>query len=363
VGNKNTIELNGQKYDSLTGAVISQKQQIDGFIHAAAEPAMRAVKAAKPLAEARARAKTNIHHAHRPSHATTLMRRAVKKPTASFRPVRQVRAPAGSTPARQLGGKELPNQTSLDERRLAHSHLTNQSPAIRHFRQTRDKLNAKIEALPLSLPSPSLKVTHAPSKAIVASSSAKLDKLLASGLAQSTSHELPLLTKVPKAKSRPKSRRSSRRKLKPLAAIGILVVTAIVIAGVLFYQFLPRLDLNIASTKSGVHAVLPSYKPANFGFATPVKYASGVLTISYRQKGTGHEFSITEQNSAWDSQTLLDSFVAPSDPAYKTTQKNSQTFYIYNQTNITWVTGGIWYQISGNANLTNDQLLAIATSL
>ncbi len=47
---------------------------------------------------------------------------------------------------------------------------------------------------------------------------------------------------------------------------------------------------------------------------------------------------------------------------FQTFQDAGKTIYIYEDSKATWVNGGVWYQINGNASLTSDQLLRIANS-
>lgn len=108
---------------------------------------------------------------------------------------------------------------------------------------------------------------------------------------------------------------------------------------------------------------MPSYLPSGFSFVQPIKYTAGTLTINFRKQGTGQQFSVIEQTSDWDSQTLLDSFVDGTDPNYQALQKNDLTIYAYGQSSVTWVNGNIWYQITGNSGLSSAQLVDTALSL
>jgi hypothetical protein len=74
-------------------------------------------------------------------------------------------------------------------------------------------------------------------------------------------------------------------------------------------------------------------------------------------------FRVVQQNSTWDSVGLRDNFVSTIDPNFKVVQAGGRIVYLYGQANATWVNGGIWYQITDNADLSTASLLKIVTSL
>ncbi len=93
----------------------------------------------------------------------------------------------------------------------------------------------------------------------------------------------------------------------------------------------------------------------------PVRYGQGTVTITFTSDTKS--FRITEQNSNWDSVSLKDSFVSPTNLNYKVVEAGGRIVYLYGQSNATWVNAGIWYQITDNANLSTATLLKIVTSL
>ncbi len=74
-------------------------------------------------------------------------------------------------------------------------------------------------------------------------------------------------------------------------------------------------------------------------------------------------FTVLQKKSNWDSQTLLENFVATSNEDYQGYQSNGRTVYVYGKGNATWVNGGIWYQIKATGDLANEQLVKIAASM
>jgi hypothetical protein len=105
----------------------------------------------------------------------------------------------------------------------------------------------------------------------------------------------------------------------------------------------------------------PLYKPDGYAMSK-MTYSAGSVATLYKNTGN-QSFSLSQKKSNWDSQTLLENFVASAGEDYKGFQSNGRTVYIYGKGKATWVNGGIWYQIRGADELTNDQLVKIAASM
>jgi hypothetical protein len=145
---------------------------------------------------------------------------------------------------------------------------------------------------------------------------------------------------------------------------GMGLAAALVLGGYIAYQNVPNLAVRLAATRAGVHASLPGYQPAGFALAGPIQYQPGELTLSYKSNNNDNrEFQVKQKASSWNSETLLDSFINANKLAYQTYQDKGKTIYIYDGNNATWIDGGVWYQVNGNAALNSDQLLRIAGSL
>ena len=74
-------------------------------------------------------------------------------------------------------------------------------------------------------------------------------------------------------------------------------------------------------------------------------------------------YTLEQTKSGWDSSAVLDSYVKPmAGDDYETTTSNGLTIYTYDGS-AAWVNRGIFYTISGDAPLSDDQIQRIATSL
>lgn len=127
--NNNIIEINGQRYDAKTGAVLSQASP--GQASAKPTAAAHHPQAAAPAV---ARRSSKQHSPHQPAAAHTLMRQAVKKPQASLK--RQVKAQGqidalAERPLARLTTKKSIGQ--LDAERLRHAKQIHRSRLISHF--------------------------------------------------------------------------------------------------------------------------------------------------------------------------------------------------------------------------------------
>jgi Domain of unknown function (DUF4367) len=113
--------------------------------------------------------------------------------------------------------------------------------------------------------------------------------------------------------------------------------------------------------RAGFSAQLPGYKPTGYALKGPIESQSGKVSFSFRS-GERH-FTVTQQASNWNSQTLLDNAVALNGGSHQTIQSKGRTIYIYGKDQATWVNGGVRYDITGNAALNPNDIASIASSM
>jgi hypothetical protein len=179
-------------------------------------------------------------------------------------------------------------------------------------------------------------------------------------LDQAASHQQPKLKKQRFHHRVAKKLHVSPRTLSISSASLLLLL----VGGFIAYQNVPNVAMHVASARSGVNAALPAYRPAGFAFNGPIQYKPGQITVSFKSNSDeDRKFSIIQSTSSWNSETLLENFVANTDHPYQTYQDGGKTIYIYDGTNATWVDGGIWYRVEGNSSLSSDQLLRLADSI
>lgn len=180
---------------------------------------------------------------------------------------------------------------------------------------------------------------------------AKSVDVFEAALAHATSHE-----QAPPAHAR---RHTARQKklINALAGVGAFLL----IGGFTTYMNMTNIELRIASMRAGFHAQLPTYKPTGFALDGGIESSDGRVAMSYR---SGESlYTITQEASDWNSATLLDQASSEQGEPTQTIQSKGRTIYIYDDSNATWVNGGVRYQINGNAALDAGELVSLATSM
>jgi hypothetical protein len=157
----------------------------------------------------------------------------------------------------------------------------------------------------------------------------------------------------------PKQRRGLAKRL-TIASASVLSV--LLIGGFFAYQNFNKLDLYLASTKAGFSDITPSYKPTGYGLAS-VSSGSGVIETVYNSNTNSKSYTLSEKKSNFTSSDLLQNFVLnTAGQNYETVISNGLTIYLYAPHSATWVNGGIWYIISANSSLSDQQLVQLASS-
>lgn len=333
MGNQNIIELNGQRYDARTGAIITSTPV------ASTKKTKPAKLAPGQSMDGFARApKKSLQH-RRPEKSKTLMRTVVSKPqTKATKPdtaQKHAAATPDATPKRNLG------QTT----RAAHIP---KSPLVSKFGSA---------VTSASQVSPAPKAHSAPTT----ETASKTKSITDQALARAVAHD----DVSPKAKkTRIHARVAHKLRVSPRLVSGALFAFAfIALGGFFMYQNIPGLTMRLAAARSGVDGSLPGYQPAGFRLNGSIAYKPGQITIHYKSNSDDRNFRISQSASQWDSQSLLDNFVAVNRRDYQTIQDKGKTVYIYENSNATWVDAGIWYKIEGQSSLNSNQLLSIAASL
>lgn len=175
-------------------------------------------------------------------------------------------------------------------------------------------------------------------------------------LAQAVSHEQPAVQEPVLRAARRKGSRA-RRVLALTASFAVFVA----LCGLVAFQQRHQIQLQMASAKAGFAASTPLYIPQDYK-AGKMTYVNGTVATLFEAKDK-QTFVIVQKKSNWDSQTLLDNFVAVSNQDYRGFQSNGRTVYVIGKSSATWVNGGIWYQIKEANNLDDEQLVKIAASM
>lgn len=121
------------------------------------------------------------------------------------------------------------------------------------------------------------------------------------------------------------------------------------------------MSLQVAATQSGISAKYPSYVPRGYELSD-VTSSSGKVIMHFR--GDEGEFTLTEENSSWDSEALLNNYIKSTyNNDYTVVREQGLTLYM-GGTWEAWVNGGMLYKLTVNSgSLSKKQMKTIATSL
>lgn len=137
----------------------------------------------------------------------------------------------------------------------------------------------------------------------------------------------------------------------------------LILGGYLTYITLPSISLRVAASRAGVNANMPEYKPDGYSLDGPITYSPGEVVISYKSTTEDSSgYKLVQKATNWDSQAVLDNYVAKHTDNYLTFQERGVTVYTFGN-KAAWVNGGLLYTIDGNAALSSDQILRVATSI
>lgn len=301
------------------------------------------------------------HHA-RTERAQTLMRHAVKKPA-----VHASAAPVAAAPAINF---QVPQPAVPDEAlktRFNRAKRVHKSQLISRFGAPIPNVVRRTEPMPVKpepkhrAPHPAAKPAAMPPRSAPAKAAQPHHNPFERALHQATSHQ----QHRPKAKKQ-KLHHKVARKLKvhpKVVSTGAAVALLLLIGSFFAYQNAPNLTMRLAAARAGFGATMPGYQPSGFALQGPIKYSPGEVILTFRSQTDGRQFQVIQRSSNWNSDTLLDNFVASTNQPYQTYQEKGKTIYIYSGSNATWVDGGIWYQVESKAGLSSDQLIRLAASL
>lgn len=335
-----SIEINGRRYDARTGKPVA------GHASAPTKPAVMDV----------APRNTHTKQVHaKPQRSKTLMRHAVKKPakltpqhSTTNKPMTDIAAPSKRTtlipstlyhqpdPEREKRASAI-KRSSLVRKFSSH---TGQSSAPVGFDQP---VPQRVEPMAVQ-PAPTLAqpIKIAPAHSVIER-----------GLRAAQSH-----SETPHKAKRSKGRRRTR-----LASISAGALAVVLLGTFFAYQNLPNISMRYASTRAGISANLPTYRPSGFALNHRIEYTPGQITINFNSNSDDRKFTITQRESTWNSETLRSNYVAEKADNIQTFEDKGRTIYLYGDSNATWVNAGVWYDINGDSQLNSDQLIRIATSM
>lgn len=331
-----TVALNGKVYDSVSGKVVHE------------------VKSEPEHTQSHPRTTAQAVH-HRAQRPKTLMRDIVKRPKLGRRSALPSKKPGPSKV-----NEALLTPISLARERIDRSLAVPRSKLVSRFNDFADQPRLVKKTMPLAVKkAPVDIISHhhvPPVLTAVTSLSQDLFTVAANQVEESLNkHE------TGSNKTHHKVRKSGRKS--KLFVVSSATLAIAVFVGFFAYQNAPSAAFRLAAKRAGVRASLPGYKPSGYAMKGPLQSAPGQITIRFKSNSDERSFTVTQRSSNWNSESLLDNYVATNRRNYQTVSDKGKTVYIYDDSNATWVDGGIWYQIESDSNLSSDQLLNIAASM
>lgn len=341
----NIVVINGKRYDAKTGRLL-ENQKPSATPHKQNGPSLDGFSRRPSTAN-----KVAAHAIHKKTEKSkTLMRGAVKKPTST-----KVHATSHTAPKHVKPAHAAAHAVINHERTARASHVSKSSLISKFGSQPVAPAKDRSPAVA------HLPVKHAP--VITTHHSAPVSTNIPNPFARAVENASSHNEKTPKKTTRRHKVARALRISPRMVSAGSFVMAGLLLGGFFVYQNIPNLAMRVAATRAGVNASLPGYKPAGFAMNGPIKYSTGKISISYRSTTDNRNFQVTQSNSEWNSEALLENFVAVDRRPYQTYQDKGKVIYIYDDNNATWIDGGVWYQVEGMSSLNSDQLLRIANSL
>lgn len=333
---KTTITINGRTYDAITGMPVVEHHVTANVATPKPAPHSASVRTFSDVAPVTADVARPIHHAHAPAQAVhgipqksqTLHRAAVKKPVIE------------------------PTQ--------AHA-TTQRSPLISRFNGQEAK-----PAVAQPAPEPIQPAAMHPSVAKVAQHQHAHSQPATPQLSGSNLKEQLIKERLAEVSEHPthKAKKANWLSRQPrLVTILSSTLALLILGGYLTYITLPSISLKVAASRAGVNASMPEYKPDGYSLDGPITYSPGEVIISYKSNTNDDSgYKLVQKASNWDSQAVLDNYVSRLTDNYLTFQEKGVTVYTFGN-KAAWVNGGLLYTIDGNAALSSDQILRVATSI
>ena len=126
---------------------------------------------------------------------------------------------------------------------------------------------------------------------------------------------------------------------------------------------MPDISLRVAAMQTGIEDSYPSYVPRNY-VLSDITSENGKITLSFKNSQTDSVMTLEEEKTSWDSNALLMNYVKSEYSSNYTTIREQGLTIFVDDSNATWVNGGIVYRlVSLNNELTKKQIKSIATSL
>lgn len=329
---QNTIVINGKVYDAISGLPAGAP---DSIAPTAAESSKIPVHSAQSAA-----AKNTADVAHSRVHKAKVVHRQTQRSQTLRRDI--VKQPAHHKPLRHKPTPGLVATSPMVSRFAAHPQALPKTPTP----------HAAPARAPHTTATRQPVVAH--HRNVALSSRELKEKLISERLANAQTTQPTHDHKAP--------RKSFFARAPRVSSVVAACFAIVFLGGYLTYINMPNLSMRVAAANAGVDATFPDYRPDGYRFDGPIAYNSGEVNVKFASNTSHAGYTIGQKSSSWDSQAVLDNYVSKQSKDYLTYSEQGLTIYTYDG-KAAWVNGGIFYTIEGDAPLSSDQILRIASSM
>lgn len=174
------------------------------------------------------------------------------------------------------------------------------------------------------------------------------------------------LAKAPSTKKADKASKLARRRHKKSPhslTIASASLALLLLGGYFTYLNMPNLSVRVAAAQAGVQASYPSYHPDGYSIRGLVTYSQDTVNMTFTANGGPQSYTVAQTKSNLDSSAVLENYVKPKvGGSYIPYSQQGLTVYVFGN-DAAWVNRGILYTINGDAPLSSEQILHIASSM
>ena len=347
--NKNIITINGVNYDAQTGLPVQQEQPTD-----------RSESASQFAPRNTVRPSQQMHVTTQKSQ--TLNRRVVK----SSAPKINTQPSTAKSPSIT---KFASHPAAARRTRLMDIAPVKNTQAVKQTVRPVRKKTAVVQpsVTPQQVSAPTKAETPAPAPAplispVVAApkpSQILKQEAIAEALSQPTVRE----SKKAAQKREKQAKAQTKMRRTRFFSVASASLALLMLGGYFTYLNIPNLSVRVAAAQSGVNASYPGYRPDGYALQGFVTYDKDTVSMKFAANGSPQSYRIDQTKKNWDSSAVLENYVKPrAGGSYVPYSERGLTIYTFG-TNAAWVNNGILYTIDGDAPLSSDQILHIATSM
>lgn len=343
---KIVVQVNGKSYDAVSGRRMDDVIAPVKHTAAPAKKPISVIQSKPKSAPVQSRQAASHTKPHAPQTSHTLMRRAVKKPTAGLKKQVQVQHELAHASPHAISVKH--SVVHVDHARLQRAASIEKNEQVRRFHSPAT-IPVTFADVPVRTAPQTLPASEPPLAPPPTPTNNPLD-MFEQAITNATHY-------VDVAAHKSHFKKKARRHALAMSA-GVLAL--LFIGGFAAYLNVPKLQVAVAGNVAGVSTTAPNFSAAGFQYKG-VKAQNSRLIYTFASEFASYE--LVEQKTNWSGSDMIEqvsSVAANGTPNYTELEAGVATIYKFSSRHATWVKNGIWYQVHGEQPLSDAQLLALA---